>query len=165
MKLSFFLSPTASCLVWFASAVAVPIAPSAIAQMEHHHHDSGMPHSPTKTGGEHIHKAIAIPAGQPIPTVKLVVYPDAIRGWNIEVKATNFAFAPERVNTKSLTTEGHAHLYVNGKKLARLYGPWYHLEKLPAGQNKLTVTLNTNGHEDLTVGGKVIQDTATIQVR
>jgi hypothetical protein len=153
-----------SSFVGFGSIAVTVIAYPSNAQMEHHQHNSGMPHSPTKASGEHTHKAVSIPAGQPIPTVKLAISPDAMRGWNVEVKITNFAFAPERVNTKGLTTEGHAHLYLNGKKLTRLYSSWYYLERLPRGQNKLTVTLNTNAHEDLTVGGKVIQDTATVQV-
>lgn len=122
------------------------------------------PTAPTHSGDEHPHRAIEVPASQPVPTIKLVVHRDAVRGVNLEVKVTHFSFAPERVNQKSLTTEGHAHLYVDGQKVTRLYGPWYYLDTLTPGQHRITVTLNTNGHQDLTHQGKAIQATEIIEV-
>lgn len=112
----------------------------------------------------HEHKALEISPGQPVPTVRLVVHPDAMRGWNLEVNVTNFRFAPERVNTKSLVTEGHAHLYVDGKKVTRLYGSWYYLDGLPPGRHTITVALNANGHEQLMANGKPIAATAIVEV-
>ncbi|MDX2243051.1 MAG: hypothetical protein NW224_20415 [Leptolyngbyaceae cyanobacterium bins.302] len=113
----------------------------------------------------HSHKMVEVPAGQPIPTVNLILHPDAMNGWNLEVKVTNFVFAPDRVNTKGTSVnEGHAHLYVDGKKVARLYGSWHHLPALPPGDHKITVTLNTNDHGELVYGGKPIQATEIIQV-
>ena len=122
--------------------------------------------SSSQTGKDdhHHHKTIEIPAGQPVPSVKLVVTPDPMQGWNVQLKVENFRFAPENINSKSLPTEGHAHLYVDGKKVARLYGSWYHLEKLKPGQHKITVSLNANGHEQLTYRGQPIADSVTIQV-
>ena len=114
--------------------------------------------------GSHQQKTREISAGQPVPSVKLIVHPDAMRGWNLEVKVSNFRFAPEKVNQDTTPSEGHAHLYVNGKKLTRLYGSWYYLSSLEPGSNKITVTLNTNGHEDLVYQGKAIEDTQVIQV-
>ncbi len=119
------------------------------------------------SGATHRHGTVEIPQGQPVPTVKLVVHPDPMNGWNLELRVANFAFAPERVNTKdNRSNEGHAHLYINGQKVARLYGNWYHLpnSSLKSGLNKITVTLNTNGHDDLLYQGKVIQDTAMVEV-
>jgi hypothetical protein len=123
------------------------------------HHDSGG-HS---QAGHH-HGAIAIPPGQPIPTVNLIVLPDAEKGWNLDVQVTNFRFVPESVNVDSKTTEGHAHLYVNGEKVTRLYGNWYYLSELPSGRNEITVTLNTNQHEDLMHDGQRIKATAIVEV-
>lgn len=127
----------------------------------------GHSHNPDASGDKpaHVHKKVEIPAGQPVPAVSLVVRPDAMSGWNLEMRVRNFTFAPDRINTKSTSVnEGHAHLYVNGKKVARLYGPWYHLPNLPPGANRITVTLNTNDHGDLVHQGQVIQDTAIVQV-
>lgn len=114
--------------------------------------------------GSHDHKTLEIPTGQPVPSVSLIVHPDAMLGWNLEVKVSNFKFAPEKVNQESKATEGHAHLYINGKKMTRLYGSWYYLSSLEPGSNKITVTLNSNGHEDLVDRGKPIEATKIIQV-
>jgi hypothetical protein len=140
-----------------ATAIAIPtgyIPEPASATPAHH--------SEGQSG--HHHSNLEISSGQPIPTVNLVVHPDSVKGWNLEIKVTNFRFAPDRVNTKSSATEGHAHLYVNGKKITRLYGSWYYLDNLPPGQNKITVSLNANGHEQLTHRNKPIEATTVIQV-
>ncbi|MBL1175232.1 hypothetical protein [Pantanalinema sp. GBBB05] len=136
--------------------------------LDHHAHEAPeMTKSPAQASSEsheHHHKTLAIPAGQPVPTIKLVVHPDAMQGWNLEVQVTNFRFAPEQINQNSLTTEGHAHLYIDGKKVTRLYGSWYYLTHLAPGQHHITVTLNANGHEELTHQGQPIAASVTVQV-
>jgi len=112
----------------------------------------------------HPHGTVEVPTGQPMPSVKLIVTPDAMRGWNIQAQVNNFTFAPERVNQSSQVSEGHAHLFVDGKKVARLYSPWYYLETLPPGQHTISVVLNTNTHQDLSHNGKLIQDSVVITV-
>lgn len=114
--------------------------------------------------GTHHHKTIEIPPGQQVPSVNLIVHPDAKKGWNLEVKVTHFSFAPERINTAAQPGKGHAHLYVNEQKITRLYGSWYYLENLPPGKNRITVSLNSNSHESLVYQGKLIQDTKIIEV-
>lgn len=139
-------------------AVEPTSSPDMIIASEEGHHGTG---SHSQSGH---HGAIAIPPDQPIPTVNLIVHPDAEKGWNLEVQATNFRFAPEKVNIDSATTEGHAHLYVNGQKITRLYGNWYYLSELPSGRNEIRVTLNTNKHEDLMHDGQMIEATAIVEV-
>ncbi|MGB3511487.1 MAG: hypothetical protein WBA93_20070 [Microcoleaceae cyanobacterium] len=113
-------------------------------------------------GMSHSHKKIEIPSGKPVLNVDLVVHQDAMKGWNLEVKLTNFKLAPESVNQDSNPNEGHAHLYVNGEKITRIYGDWYYLGSLKPGSNEVTVTLNTNKHEDLVKNGEMIMDTEII---
>ncbi len=114
---------------------------------------------------EHNHdRQLEISANQTPPTVDLVVHPDQVKGWNLELQVTNFDFAPTRVNAASMAFSGRAHLYLNGKKVTRLYGNWYYLSDLPPGSNTLKVTLNGNGHEALVYQGKPISDTEVIQV-
>lgn len=112
----------------------------------------------------HQHKNLEIPVGQAVPTVDLTVHPDAVKGVNLEVKVANFRFAPEKINQESKLTEGHGHLYIDGKKMTRLYGSWYYLADLEPGQRKITVTLNANGHENLVHQGKMIEDTEVVSV-
>jgi hypothetical protein len=118
----------------------------------------------TGKAGEHSHATIEIPPGQPVPSVDLIVHPDPKKGWNLETKVSNFKFAPEHASTASIPGEGHAHLYVNGKKMARIYSSWYYLETLNPGRNEITVALNANSHEALVHNGKKIEDTEIVEV-
>ncbi len=112
----------------------------------------------------HSHKKREILPGKPVPGVDLFVYQDSMKGWNLELKLTNFKFAPETVNQSSNPNEGHAHLYINDKKITRIYSNWYYLGSLEPGRNKITVSLNTNKHEDLFSNSKMIMDTEIIEV-
>ena len=120
---------------------------------EGHGHHSGMGHEP-----------LMIPEGEPAPTLELTVEPDAVRGWNLQAAVSNFEFAPERVNQASSTTEGHAHLYINGEKITRLYSAWYYIPALPPGEHSIRVELNANGHEPLVSAEGAIEDTVTVMV-
>jgi len=116
------------------------------------------------SGISHGHKKVEIPAGKPVPQVDLFVYQDSMKGWNLELKLTNFKFVPETVNQSSNPYEGHAHLYINGEKITRIYSNWYYLGNLKPGKNEITVSLNTNKHEDLVSNSKMIMDTEIIEV-
>ena len=77
--------------------------------------------------------AISLPGGANPPSVAITVSKDPVGGWNLHVRTGNFRFAPDHASLPHIPGEGHAHLYVNGRKTARLYGPWYHIGELPAG--------------------------------
>jgi hypothetical protein len=98
------------------------------------------------------------------PTVKVTVRKDPKAGWNLQIQVENFRFAPEHASTPHVPGEGHAHLFIDGKKITRLYGEWYHIPVLTAGTHKITVTLNANSHEDLMVKGKVVSATQEVRV-
>jgi hypothetical protein len=49
--------------------------------------------------------------------------------------------------------------------VARFYCPWFHLERLAPGTREIRVTLNANSHEDLTVGGKIVEATTKVVVK
>jgi hypothetical protein len=109
-------------------------------------------------------QVINIPEGQPIPELDLVVHEDEVKGWNLELKVANFQFAPEKINQNSDPSEGHAHLYINGKKVTRIYSNWYYLPELESGRNEIRVELNANGHESLIYQGQRVEDTEIIEV-
>ncbi len=127
----------------------------------HHHHNHG--HTHVEEG--HQHGVLEIPTGTAVPQVDLIVHQDAKLGWNLEIRTTNFQFAPESVNQASTYNEGHAHLYVNGKKITRLYSNWYYLSQLEPGRNEVKVSLNANGHEALSYQGAMIEDLEIIEVK
>lgn len=92
----------------------------------------------------HDHNAM-LPWDGPVPSLELTLTPDAA-GVNIMIDAAGFRFAPDAVNGPAIPGEGHAHVYVNGEKVRRIYAPFAHLEMVQPG-DLIRVTLNANSHE------------------
>ena len=150
------------------AGLGVTVVASVQADTGHHH---GQEHSPTEEmqhegghGGHHGHGMLEISDGQPVPLLVVDVFPDRVSGWNLQVQIENWEFAPERVNENSVATEGHAHLYLNGEKLTRLYSEWYYIPSLPPGEHVLTVGLNANRHEALMHNGEPIEASVKVTV-
>lgn len=97
-----------------------------------------------------------------IPSVELMVMEDEKSGWNVTLTTENFTFTPENVNGEHVDNEGHAHIWVDGEKLARIYSESYHIDDLGEGEHEISVTLNTNKHADYTVDGETIMDTVMV---
>ena len=126
---------------------------------------AGLANAETKLGdhGHHMHdKALNLPAGPNAPAIAATIRKDPVGGYNLHVVVKNFRFAPERASGKHVAGEGHGHIYVNGKKIARLYGEWFHIGSLPKAGADVKVTLNANDHRDIFVGGE--QAAATVRV-
>ncbi|MEB3210859.1 MAG: hypothetical protein VKL39_05870 [Leptolyngbyaceae bacterium] len=115
-------------------------------------------------GDGHHHGSLDVSTAEAIPSVQLIVHDDPVNGWNLELVTENFDFAPERVNGESLINEGHAHLYINGEKVMRIYSHWHHLPELESGMNMVRVTLNANGHEELVNQGEVVAASVMVEV-
>ncbi|WP_298936747.1 hypothetical protein [uncultured Ruegeria sp.] len=114
---------------------------------------------------EHDHSAVInLPAGSNTPSVKITVVKDPMAGWNLHVLPQNFEFAPESASAADQPGKGHAHVYANGLKLARLYGNWMHLADLPKGEVEIEVSLNSNNHSQLMVDGVPVSASQVIQV-
>lgn len=96
------------------------------------------------------------------PDLELSVSRDSHGGWNLKLRTSNFRFSPENVGGEHVDGEGHAHLYVNGKKIARLYGENFHIASLASGSNVVQVSLNTNDHQTYALGDEPVQRTVTI---
>ena len=60
--------------------------------------------------------------------------------------------------------EGHAHVYLNGLKLQRLYGSDFETGTLLPGDYILTVSLNANDHRPYVVDGTPISESLTFTV-
>jgi len=98
------------------------------------------------------------------PTIAIEVRTDPKSGHSLQVMTERFRFAPESASGAHKDGEGHAHVYVNGHKLTRLYGDWLFLGDLPAGEATIEVTLNSNDHRVLTVDGQPISASTTVVV-
>lgn len=99
------------------------------------------------------HPMLEVDSNNPVPTVDIEASRDSKDGYNLHIIATNYTFTPEKTGGAPVANEGHAHLYVNGTKIARLYGPWFNLSNssLKDGTNVVQVTLNANDHSEWTV--------------
>ncbi len=131
-------------------------------------HDHG---DPAHHGGGHAEtmahdhsRSVNLPAGPNAPGLEIALTPDPMAGWNLQVLPQNFRFAPQNASGEDAPGEGHAHVYVNGVKLSRLYGNWMHIPELPKGEVEVEVSLNANSHSALTVDNEPVAASVTVQV-
>ncbi len=69
-------------------------------------------------------------------------------GFTLHLKTRKFRFTPKQADAKHRAGKGHAHLWVDGKKTTRIYGPWHYVGGLTPGRHEIRVTLNGNDHTD-----------------
>jgi len=106
-----------------------------------------------------------IEAKQPLPSVDIKITKDAKEGYNLQIITKNFKFVPEKINKTNTSNEGHAQLYINGKK-NRIYSEWYHISKDQLSQtlNQIRVTLNSNDHSEYVVSSRPIEAIGVIKL-
>ncbi|MDE0652726.1 MAG: hypothetical protein OXI26_03650 [bacterium] len=96
------------------------------------------------------------------PAFEVQVLRDPVAGWNILI-VTDVRFAPENVSTGNVEGEGHAHVYVDGVKVSRIYGMWHYLNDLEPGEHEIRIELSNNDHTPITTGEHVLEQIVTIQ--
>jgi len=101
--------------------------------------------------------------GPDVPGIVLSVTADPVSGFNLHAECTNLTWAAEKAGFDHVDGEGHAHVYVDGEKVARIYGEWYHLTGLTPGRHEVKVTLNANTHAAYAVDGVEISDSVVIE--
>ena len=152
----------------FGGAAGFVIAAGNGVSFEGHDHSDPSQHVGMEMQAEmanHDHAtAVDLPAGADAPSVEIELTKDPMAGWNLHVMPQNFRFAPENASTKDIDGEGHAHVYINGTKLGRLYGNWLHIGNLPKGDVNVKVSLNANSHSALMVDGTPVETSVTVQV-
>lgn len=116
------------------------------------------------SGMAHGHTRRDVSPDLPIPSVSHLVFPDVMDGYNIQIILQNFTFKPASINKEARSNQGHAHLYVNGEKVARLYSDWFHMPGsfLSEGVNIVTVTLNANDHTEWSIDGQPISSSVRV---
>jgi Nucleoside-binding outer membrane protein len=134
------------------------VAASSAAVFAHDGEDHG-----AQSGQDH-HQIVNL-AGDSAPRiVELKVEKDPVAGFNLFVVTENFDFAPELVNTPHVDGKGHGHIYVDGVKVARIYGPAFHLDGLDKGRRRIEVTLNANDHKQYAANGARISAETSVEV-
>ncbi|WP_415948853.1 hypothetical protein [Streptomyces sp. KLOTTS4A1] len=109
------------------------------------------------------HRFRQVPASE-APSVALTVRRDSADGWNLHLSVKRFRFTPDSVGGGALPGRGHAHLYLDERKIARVYGAWYHLpaSAVPKGEHRLTVRLYADDHTAWAVDGEQVESTADL---
>lgn len=109
------------------------------------------------------HGLVNVTGDSLIPEIEqLEVIKDPMSGWNLHIKTKQFTFKPQHSGKKHQQGEGHAHLMINGKKMARLYSNWFHIPTLANGSNHIEVTLNTHSHDIMQVNNRQISAKAFV---
>lgn len=125
-----------------------------------HLHETEMEHA----DDGHMHALYEVPVDQKVPRVRLVLHEDTKSGWNVQILTENFEFVPDHVGMDHVMGEGHAHIYVDGVKINRVYGEWYYLGDLSDGTHTIEVRLSTNDHQEYAIDGQAIGDVETLLV-
>ena len=119
-----------------------------------------------KTMGEMDHGPMAhgpVESAAPVE-VGIAAQVDDNGGVHVSINTEGWRWAPEEVNLEPSTGAGHAHIYANGEKLTRVYGPYYYLDGLEPGTYEIMVNLNDNAHNTLTYNGQSLEDSLTLAV-
>jgi hypothetical protein len=91
------------------------------------------------------------------PKVTLEVQKDPTGGFNVHVVTSNFVWRPEMASMQHVPGEGHAHVYLDGQKIMRIYNEWFHLNTYQfstrAGEQLLSIEFVGNDHAPYTIQG------------
>jgi len=107
--------------------------------------------------------SITVESEAPV-SVSITAEPDAHGGVDVQIATEGFQFAPDSVDQPHTPGAGHAHIYVDGVKLGRVFESDYHIDPLSPGQHEIKVSLNTNDHSELVYDGSKVESTATVTV-
>lgn len=159
--------------LFFGTGFGFLLAVTSNAELSGHDHNDPSAHGagtghlahdmPSEAMAGHDHSAMLDVTGDATgrPDLTLALHHDGGSSYNLQVQYQNFTLTPAAVNGPHVAGTGHAHIYVDGVKLTRLYGDWFLLSNLTAG-SEVKVTLNANSHEQLMHSGQMVE--ATLRV-
>ncbi|GHH92240.1 hypothetical protein [Streptomyces capillispiralis] len=103
---------------------------------------------------------------QDAPEVGVEVVPDAGGGWDVRLRVRNFRFSPDGTGGRAVAGRGLAHLEVDGRRVALLRTPEYHLSGrlVPRGTHQVTARLYADDGSVWAVDGEPVESTADITV-
>ncbi|MCE3035390.1 hypothetical protein [Streptomyces sp. CMSTAAHL-2] len=116
----------------------------------------------TDDSGRHLREA----GGRNAPEVGVEVTPDAADGWDVRLTFRHFRVSTPGTRPTAVTGRGPACLFVDGRRVARLYAPRYRLpgRLVPHGTHHVTARLYADDGTVWAVHGKPVQSTADITV-
>jgi hypothetical protein len=91
------------------------------------------------------------------PKATLDIQKDPTGGFNVQVVTSNFVWRPEMASMQHVPGEGHAHVFLDGRKIMRIYNQWFHLNTYQfstrAGEQLLSIEFVGNDHAPYTIAG------------
>ena len=91
------------------------------------------------------------------PKATLDIQKDPTGGFNVQVVTSNFVWRPELASMQHAPGEGHAHVYLDGRKIMRIYNEWFHLNTYQfstrSGEQLLSIEFVGNDHAPYTIQG------------
>ena len=83
---------------------------------------------------------------------------------NLHIATEGWVWQPEDVGADHVPGEGHAHIYVDGERVSRVYAEYHNLSGLAPGERHIRVTLNSNTHADLLYEGEPLDASVMVSV-
>ncbi|MFF4348220.1 hypothetical protein [Streptomyces sp. NPDC001530] len=98
------------------------------------------------------------------PEVEIEVQPDSDDSWDVTLTVHHFRFSAAGTRPVPVAGRGIAHLYVDGRTIARLRTAEYHLagDLVPRGTHHVTARLYADDGTVWAVDGKPVESTADI---
>ena len=94
-------------------------------------------------------------AQETAPRATLDIQKDPTGGFNVQVITSKFVWRPEMASMQHVPGEGHAHVYLDGRKIMRIYNEWFHLNTFQfstrSGEQLLTIEFVGNDHAPYTI--------------
>lgn len=153
-------------------ASAVALAANAASHGDHAGH--GASHSPAHkppktehhdgkaTGHAHTRLMDLAPSRAPQMDIRLTGTPG--EGQSVQLTTTNIRFSKAHADGPHVPGEGHAHLYIDGKKIGRIYVHETRLEPLAPGVHEIRIGLFTNDHAAYAAGGVPVSQRYVVKV-
>ena len=102
------------------------------------------------------------------PKANLEIQKDPTGGFNVHVVTTNFLWRPEMASMQYVAGEGHAHVYLDGRKIMRIYNEWFHLNTFQfstkPGEQLLSIEFVGNDHAPYRIQGGPVGPEAVVDV-
>lgn len=117
-----------------------------------HHADAPMPAA-----------KVEVAAGE-APTLEVTLAPAADGALEARLETGRFRFAEEHAGQPHEPGEGHAHLLVDGSKVASVFGPVQRLPALDPGTHEVCIGLMTNDHRAYAVDGRAVAARFVVKV-
>ncbi len=115
-------------------------------------------------GHDHDGTAAKTVVSDSLVSVAITAEPDASGGVDVNIATEGFRFAPDLVDQPHEPGVGHAHIYVDGEKISRVFESTYHIAALPPGEHEIRVSLNTNDHSELEFEGARVESIVSVTV-